>query len=88
MRGEKDIAIHQHPFTKVKICRYNQKGEALFQKQHWLIVMGARRAELSLLDIYPSYLQRYDLEHFFRFGKQKVLLDKFQTPDDKHEENW
>jgi hypothetical protein len=86
--GKKDIPMHQHPFTLVKIRWYNHKGEALFQKPLWLIVMGARRAELSLLDIYQSYLQRYDLEHFFRFGKQKLLLDKFQTPDDKHEENW
>jgi hypothetical protein len=86
--GKKDIPMQQHPFTLVKICWYNQKGEALFQKPLWLIVMGARRTELSLLDIYQSYLQRFDLEHFFRFGKQKLLLDKFQTPDDTHEENW
>ena len=88
MRGKKDIPMRQHAFTLVKIRWYNQKGEALFQKPLWLIVMGDRRIELSLLDIYQSYLQRYDLEHFFRFGKQKLLLDKFQTPDVKHEENW
>lgn len=50
--------------------------------------MGDRRMELSLLNIYQAYLQRYDLEHFFRFGKQKLLLDKFQTPDDQLEEHW
>lgn len=88
MRGRKGCPMHQHPFTLVNIRRYNQKGEALFQKPLWLIVMGDRRMELSLLDIYEAYLQRYDLEHFFRFGKQKLLLDKFQTPDDKHEEHW
>jgi hypothetical protein len=43
--------------------------------------------ELSWADIHQAYQQRYDLEHFFRFGKQKLRLDKFQTPDDKHEEN-
>jgi len=80
--------MRQHPFTLVKIRWYNQKGEALFQKPLWLIVMGERHMELSLLDIYQAYLQRYDLEHFFRFGKQKLLLDKFQTPDEKHEEHW
>jgi hypothetical protein len=74
--------MHQHPFSLVKICWYNPKGEALFQKPLRLIVMGNKRTELSLLDIHQSYLQRYDLEHFFRFGKQKLLLDKFQTPDD------
>jgi hypothetical protein len=88
MRGGKNCPMHQHPFTLVKIRWSNQKGEALFQKPLWLIVMGERRMELSLLDIYEAYLQRYDLEHFFRFGKQKLLLDKFQTPDDQHEEHW
>ncbi|MGC1377790.1 MAG: NF041680 family putative transposase [Anaerolineales bacterium] len=88
MRGTKDIPMRQAPFTLVKICWYNQKGEALFHKPLWLIVMGDRRAELSLLDIYEAYLQRYDLEHFFRFGKQKLLLNKFQTPNDRHEANW
>lgn len=88
MRGGKNVPMHQHPFTLVKIRWYNQQGEALFQKPLWLIVMGDRRAELSVLDIYQAYLQRYDLEHFFRFGKQKLLLDKFQTPDEQHEEHW
>lgn len=77
MRGAKGWPMHQHPFTLVKIRWYNQKGEALFQKPLWLIVIGERRADLSF---YPAYLQRYDLERFFRFGKQKLLLDKFQTP--------
>ena len=88
MRGSKGNPMHQHPFTLVRIRFYNHQGEALFQKPLWLIVMGDRRMELSLLDIYAAYLQRYDLEHFFRFGKQKLLLDKFQTPDDKYEEHW
>jgi hypothetical protein len=88
MRGNKACPMRQHPFTLVKVRWYNQKGEALFQKPLWLIMMGERRMALSLLDIYQAYLQRYDLEYFFRFGKQKLLLDKFQTPDDQHEEHW
>lgn len=30
----------------------------------------------------------YDIEHFFRFGKQRLLWDKYQTPNLWHEENW
>ena len=37
---------------------------------------------------YNTYLNRYDIEHFFRFGKQKLLLDSYQTPDIAHEEDW
>jgi hypothetical protein len=54
----------------------------------WLIAIGDRRNELTLLDIYQSYRQRYDLEHFFRFGKQRLLMNSYLTPDTKHEENW
>ncbi len=28
------------------------------------------------------------MEHFFRFGKNRLLLTSYQTPDVGHEENW
>ena len=33
-------------------------------------------------------MQRFDIEHFFRFGKNKLLMNKIQTPDVVHEESW
>lgn len=39
-------------------------------------------------EVYQAYMQRYDLEHFFRFGQQRLLLASYQTPDAEHEENW
>jgi hypothetical protein len=50
--------------------------------------MGERRNELSLLQIFAAYQRRYDLEHFFRFGKQRLLLHRYQTPETEHEEKW
>ena len=44
--------------------------------------------ELSLQDCYDSYRQRYDMEHLFRFGKQKLLMTAYSTPDVEQEENW
>ena len=49
---------------------------------------GIGRNELSLEDCYQAYRQRYDLEHLFRFGKQKLLMTSYLTPEVKHEENW
>ena len=54
----------------------------------WLAVMGKYRDELNLIDCYQNYSSRYDIEHLFRFGKQKLLLDAYQTSDVEHEENW
>jgi hypothetical protein len=88
MRGKRDVPMHDHPFSLVRIRLLDAKGQSVFKRAMWLIVMGQRRHELSLLDIWHAYRQRYDLEHFFRFGKQRLLLDKYQTPDTEHEENW
>jgi hypothetical protein len=91
MRGKRKpelLPMHRHPFTLVRIVLYDQQGKPAFRHPLWLIVIGEQRHQLSLLDIYHAYVQRFDVEHFFRFGKQKLLLTSFQTPDDKREEMW
>jgi len=84
----KRLPMHRYPFTLVQIVRYDAEGNLACKRPLWLIVMGERRHELSVLDIYEAYGQRYNLEHFFRFGKQKLLLASFQTPEDVREEKW
>ncbi len=64
------------------------EGKPVFKRPMWLIVMGKRREEVSLTEAWKAYGQRVDLEQYFRFGKQKLLLNTYQTPDVEHEENW
>ena len=88
MRGQRTVPMHEHPFTLVCITRYDEAGQPAFKRPLWLLVLGDRRAELSLEQIYLAYLARFDIEHFFRFGKQKLLLTQFQTPEVEREEKW
>jgi len=91
MRGKRKpvpIPMHRYPFTLVRICLYNEKGEWAYPKPLWALVIGEKRRQLSLPNIHEAYNQRYDIEHFFRFGKQKLLMDSFQTPIVAHEESW
>ena len=88
MRGKREYPMHNCPFTLVRIRRYDAQGNLAFKRSLWLIVSGARRRELSLIEIWNVYRQRYDIEHFFRFGKQRMLMVAYQTPDVEHEENW
>ncbi len=53
-----------------------------------LIVSGKRRKEITSLDAYQSYRRRFDIEHFFRFSKQKLLFAVYQTPDLDHQISW
>jgi DDE superfamily endonuclease len=86
MRGHRDADVSNYPFRVIKIEVYKETGELLFKKPLWLLVAGERRGELSPVEIFEIYRQRFDLEHFFRFGKTRLLMDKFQTPETEHEE--
>lgn len=86
--GKRDIPMHEHPFTLVRIRIINEEGHLVFRRPMWLMVIGKRREELSLSDIHSAYMRRYDIEHFFRFGKQRLLMNSFQTHDTVEEQNW
>ena len=87
-RGSRPHPMQTHPFTLVRARVVDEAGHPIFTRPMWLTVIGARRQELSLVDIWHAYRQRYDLEHFFRFGKQRLLMDAYQTPETTHEEHW
>ncbi len=88
MRGKRDVPMHKHPFTLVRVRLFDEDGNLAFKRPMWLLVVGKRRTKPTLLEIYKTYRQRYDVEHFFRFGKQRLLMDKFQTPEVDREESW
>jgi hypothetical protein len=80
--------MHQHPFTLVRVRVLDEEGNPVFKHTLWLMVIGEHRNELSLGEAWQAYGQRYDVEHYFRFGKQRLLMAAYQTPDVEHEENW
>jgi hypothetical protein len=88
MRGKRDLPMHRYPFTLIRAVVLDEQGQPVFKRALWLIVLGERRAELTLVEAWEAYGQRYDLEHYFRFGKQRLLAAAYQTPDLEHEENW
>jgi hypothetical protein len=91
MRGQHKphrIRMYDYPFTLVRIVLLDEDGQPRFKHPLWLLVVAERRRELSLEAIFQAYSQRSDLEHFFRFGKQKLLLTGYQTPELDREEAW
>lgn len=88
-RGTKTFKGYEHPFHLVQcVLTDAQTGQRIYQRPLWLAVCGQRRDNLPLDQVFQSYDQRYDLEHYFRFAKQHLLIDTFQTADVEHEQNW
>jgi hypothetical protein len=87
MRGTLVQKMYRHAFTLLRIHVTDDTGNSVW-KPMWLIVIGDRHQEISPTVAYQSFRQRFDLEHMFRFSKQRLLMTEFQTPEIEHEENW
>jgi len=88
MHGKRDLPMHRHPFTVVRVICRDEAGELVFRRPMWLAVFGARRGEVTARQAQAVYHQRFHQEHMHRFGRQRLLLDAFQTPETEREENW
>jgi DDE superfamily endonuclease len=87
MRGTQQEQMYKCPFTLIRVSVTDDTGSPVW-KPMWLIVMGEQRTRISLAEVYYCYRQRFDIEHMFRFSKQRLLMTDFQTPEVEHEENW
>ncbi|CAN1212841.1 hypothetical protein TUMEXPCC7403_21730 [Tumidithrix helvetica PCC 7403] len=79
MRGTKVLSTHQFPFTLLRIESVDEFGQSLFRPM-WLIVVGERRGELSVVQVYQAYRQRFDIEHYFflDISIYPLLLGRFK----------
>ena len=88
MRQKNGMPMNEYPFTVVRITIMDEQNNQVYKRPMWLMVAGKRRHELTAMQIWQSYIRRYDIEHFFKFGKSRLLMDKFQTPEVAREESW
>lgn len=65
-----------------------QTKEKVFDRPLFMAACGQHKSQVSLKMVYEDYRRRYDIEPSYRFAKQKLMLDKFQTPDVEHLDNW
>lgn len=88
LRGTREFRSSEHPINAIQATVTDESGHAVYKNPLWLGVIGKRKDELSMVDTYHGYCSRYDIEHFFRFGKNNLLIDQLQTPESAHEEAW
>jgi len=78
MRDKDGIPMHKYPFIVVKITITDEANNQVYKRPMWLMVTGEQRTKLTAVQVWESYKQRYDIEHYFKFGKERLLMDKFQ----------
>lgn len=80
--------MHTVPLRVLQVTVKDKNGKSVYQRPLWLVVTGKQCGVLRLADIWEAYRQRFDVEHFFRFGKRRLLLVSYQTTETTHEETF
>ena len=88
MRSHHDASITNLPLTVIRVSVTNSEGKKVYKNDLWLVVVGKYLEFFSLSMIWDFYRLRFDIEHFFKFGKQHLLMNSYQTSDYLNEENW
>ena len=68
--------------------RDKNTGDLVFNKTMFTAIHGQKKAQISTKEAFEGYRKRYDIEPAIKFAKQKLLLDKYQTPKQQHFDNW
>jgi hypothetical protein len=88
-RSKKGNRMSDKPFDLVAIKTIDAlSGKCIFQENLFIGICGQKKDELSIEQTVIEYQERYGIEPFFRFSKQNLFLESFQTPDDQHLKNW
>lgn len=88
----KDVRVHGREdlvdVVKIEVFLKNDPSRTLFDNPMLLLISQNRKAELTSWQIYQRYLQRFDIEHFFRFQKRQLLFGRYQTAELQRQVNW
>ena len=65
-----------------------QSRQAIFDRPLFVAVCGKRKNHIDSAMAQEQYRERYDVEPYYRFAKNKLLMDKLQTPSAEHLDPW
>lgn len=89
MRSKDGQNMKDKPFNLVASKVVDaETGELVFNKTMFTTIHGQRKDEITTTQAFESYRHRYDIEPAIKFAKQNLMLEKYQTPDVQHFDNW
>ena len=86
-KGSRDFNSIEFPCTLIRIESFRKNGKSAYEKPLWVAFYGKLRDERFPFELVKLYSNRFKIEHFFKFIKQNMLMNDFQTPEIKHEES-
>ena len=88
LRGKRKCPMHECRFSVFRIWVYKEDNTPMYQEPLWLVASGGTVAQLALDTVFNAYNLRFNIEHWFKFAKKHLLLDKYQSSEVYHHEHW
>ena len=89
IRTKQGASMKDKPFDVLRVqvlCA--ESRQPVFDRPLFMAVSGKRKNQVDSAMAQEQYRERYDVEPYYRFAKNKLLLDKLQTPAVKHLDTW
>jgi hypothetical protein len=89
IRSKSGESMKDKPIDMLRIMVLDaQTQKPVFDRPLFVGVCGKRKDEIPSSEVQKQYRERYDVEPYYNFGKNQLLLDKLQTCCDKHLDPW
>ncbi len=89
IRTKQGASMKDKPFDVLRVqVRDAESHRAIFDRPLFVAVSGKRKNQVDSALAQEQYRERYDVEPYYRFAKNQLLMDKLQTPDAKHLDPW
>ena len=89
IRTKEGASMKDKPMDVLRVQVFDAESrQPIFDRPMFLAVSGKRKSQLDSALAQEQYRERYDVEPYYRFGKNKLLMDKLQTPTAEHLDPW
>ncbi|MCY7329373.1 MAG: hypothetical protein LH618_12545, partial [Saprospiraceae bacterium] len=89
IRTKKGASMKDKPLDVLRVQVLDAESrQAIFDRPLFVAVSGKSKSQVDSVLAQEQYRERYDVEPYYRFAKNQLLMDKLQTPDANHLDPW
>jgi hypothetical protein len=89
IRTRAGASMKDKPLDVLRVQVLDAKSrQPVFDRPLFVAVSGKRKNQVDNAMAQEHYRERYDVEPYYQFAKNKLLMDKLQTPCVNHLDNW
>jgi hypothetical protein len=89
IRSKSGESMKDKPIDMLRVMVLDAQTKLpVFDRPLFIGICGKRKREISTSEAQKQYRERYEVEPFYNFANNRLLLDKLQTPCVKHIDTW